>query len=1214
MMREAQQFILALFCLAIILLIACDLGTPPAPLKDNPFYPENPYDLFHLTAEISGGGITLNWTPVLMECVAGYNLYGNVDDSLFTLKYQSSTRYDSTYLDTGIQNGRKYSYYIVARNVNGDTSVSNTTALVVNSNPILSIDDTSGFISVRQVNLTLLAFGASSMQIGTPFVDDGDWLPYSTTATAVFDSGSDEPVEKIVQARFAYPNGDTSLVVSDTTYPLPMNSSLIIADDSLYTASREVTLNLYSAGVLWMLLSNEPLVWETVVAPELDWLEYDTTYTWNLDYGEGAKGVFGYFLNDFGYISEATDFINPLPLEADYNIDHNANYSATRAVWLYPSAQGVNLMWKFSQDSLFSGCQWQILSDSLNFLLSAGAGNKVVYVKIRNDFQIESPLLADTIAPLPMNPNLNIDHNAQYTADRTVWLYPQAQGANLVWKFALDTLFASVQYQALSDSVNYQLPTGAGTKTIFAKFKNDFEIESGIISASIEPLPMNPALNIAHNAQYTPTRLVWLFPQVQGYNIRWQYSDDMSFPSGQWSDLIDSISFILDSGEGAKTVYAKFKNDFDIESAIVSDDIAPLPMNPNLNIAHNATYTPTRNVWIFPSADGSNLTGKISEDNTFGGISWQFLTDSVEFILSTGNNLKTVYGIFKNDFDIESGIVNDDIYPQPITNTGVIIASDSLYINHNLAVLSITGEGVNELKLSATGDSTSSPWSAFTNTVTGFDLGSGDGLKYAYAWYSNDFYIDGPDYDSVYLDTQCQIDTLYWSATGGDTLQMGETIHLTLIALEDNLGLESGGFPLLTLPGVFSDLPLNDNLNGSYSSDYIIQSDDYCIGGIIAANFIDRAGNIAVPFNATNALNISTFWEDTYGGSSDDYSRCVLQTSDGNYVIAGETNSYGGGEGDAWLFKVDGNGNQMWNRNFGGTSWDGASCAKETEDGGFIIIGSTYSYGAGNCDIWLLKTDMQGNEEWNRTFGGNNEDMGFGLCQTADGGFILAGHTRSYGGTTPKIWLIKTDSQGNQQWNHYYSTANTEFAYDIKITSDGGYVVVGSASSYTFSFIKLLKTDASGNEQWENVYESSIHSCGYGVEQTPDGGYVIVGYKFLSDEDDVCLIKINSSGFQLWSRYFDGGGDDWGYSLEQLADGGFIVTGMKGLPSAHDVWLFKTDSQGYQQWSREYGGSGNDWGRCVKQTSDGGYIIVGRSDSFGGGDFDSYLIKVAPIP
>jgi len=307
----------------------------------------------------------------------------------------------------------------------------------------------------------------------------------------------------------------------------------------------------------------------------------------------------------------------------------------------------------------------------------------------------------------------------------------------------------------------------------------------------------------------------------------------------------------------------------------------------------------------------------------------------------------------------------------------------------------------------------------------------------------------------------------------------------------------------------------------------------------------------------------------TFGGLDDDRAYSVQQTTNGGYIIAGYTRSYGAGSSDAWLIKTDGSGNLTWSNTFGGSAYDDAYSVKQTTDGGYIIAGRTYSYDAGGGDAWLIKTDGSGNQLWSKTFGGSYIDYAYSVNQTTDGGYIIAGYTLSYGAGGSDVWLIKTDDSGNQLWSKTFGGSGYDYARSVKQTTDGGYIIAGYTESYRPGFKDvwlLIKTDGSGNQLWSNTFGDSFADDAYSVQQTTDGGYIIAGRtgSYGAGSYDVWLIKTDGSGNQLWSNTFGDSFADDAYSVQQTTDGGYIIAGNTYSYGAgqSDVWLIKTDGNG----------------------------------------------------
>ncbi len=361
-------------------------------------------------------------------------------------------------------------------------------------------------------------------------------------------------------------------------------------------------------------------------------------------------------------------------------------------------------------------------------------------------------------------------------------------------------------------------------------------------------------------------------------------------------------------------------------------------------------------------------------------------------------------------------------------------------------------------------------------------------------------------------------------------------------------------------------------------------------------------------------------WNRTYGGPSNELASEVHVTKDGGYIIIGVTESYGVGDGDAWLIKTDSEGSEEWNKTFGGPGDDQGFSVQQTRDNGYIITGFTKSYSAGNSDIWLIKTDRYGMKQWDKTFGGPGLEEGRSVMETRDGGYIIAGGTESYGAGSFDIWLIKTDSEGNKEWERTFGGPNYDWAFSVQQTEDDGYVITGTSCSYDDTGkgdLWLIKTDPEGNKEWERTFGGPGHDAGRFVREISDGGYVIVGdtQSYGAGIQDIWVIKTDAHGTEKWNRTFGGSGFDSGYSILEIGNGNgdYLIVGHteshEYLSGSGTAWLIKVDSGGNKKWNKTFGNGGTQAFKSVQETGDGTYIIAGDS-TIPSSLIDVWLVKV----
>ncbi|MDD5087291.1 MAG: T9SS type A sorting domain-containing protein [bacterium] len=302
-----------------------------------------------------------------------------------------------------------------------------------------------------------------------------------------------------------------------------------------------------------------------------------------------------------------------------------------------------------------------------------------------------------------------------------------------------------------------------------------------------------------------------------------------------------------------------------------------------------------------------------------------------------------------------------------------------------------------------------------------------------------------------------------------------------------------------------------------------------------------------------------SMWSRTFGTYNNDQCFDVQLTADGGFALAGYMQANGSGNDDFALVKTDANGNQQWRRTFRGSSDERCYAVQQTSDGGYLLAGGTESYGSGNSDFWLVKTNSNGDSLWSRTFGGGNYERCYSAQQTSDGGYVLAGSTNSFGAGGRDFWLVKTNASGNMQWSRTFGRGSDQDCMAVRQTSDGGYVLAGIAVGFTYDNKNfwMVKTNSNGDSVWSRLFGSNSSEECYDVLQTPDGGYVLAGFASFGG-NGFWMVKTNSNGDSLWSRMFHGGVEC--RSIQRTADGCYVLAGRTQSFGAgfNDFWIVKT--------------------------------------------------------
>ncbi|MFO7649872.1 MAG: hypothetical protein R6X13_00825 [bacterium] len=302
---------------------------------------------------------------------------------------------------------------------------------------------------------------------------------------------------------------------------------------------------------------------------------------------------------------------------------------------------------------------------------------------------------------------------------------------------------------------------------------------------------------------------------------------------------------------------------------------------------------------------------------------------------------------------------------------------------------------------------------------------------------------------------------------------------------------------------------------GSDADDLSFRAVATADGGCAVVGFAIRSGRADVTLLKTDARGDSS-WCRTYGGNSDDLGYAVDQCPDSGFIIAGATFSYGSGRPNIYAIRTDAQGDTLWTRTYGGSSEEYAFSVAATADSGFIVCGWTKSFGAGAGDIYLIKLDDAGDTLWTRMYGGAGNDYGHAIRQTPDGGYIVAGSTFSYGAGESDFWLVRTDARGDTLWTRTYGGATSDLGHSVDLAADGGFALAGQTNSFGAGSYDawLVRTDARGDTLWTRAFGGDAEERAYSVAATVDGGFTLGGWTRSSGAGgaDAWLVKTDSLG------------------------------------------------------------------------------------------------------
>jgi len=350
-------------------------------------------------------------------------------------------------------------------------------------------------------------------------------------------------------------------------------------------------------------------------------------------------------------------------------------------------------------------------------------------------------------------------------------------------------------------------------------------------------------------------------------------------------------------------------------------------------------------------------------------------------------------------------------------------------------------------------------------------------------------------------------------------------------------------------------------------------------------------------------------WKHLYGRPSNTETLTdVKQTADGGYIAVGSTFSYEADPGVEylWVVKTDAEGDTLWTKVFGnGGGDDAASSVVITQNGNFVIVGETASYSQDGLDAWILKLDSNGDTIWTKTFSGNNADIAKSVIIDKKGRYIVAGHTKGATG----IWdalLLKYDADGNLLWDRTYGGTNLEKMNDLCQTEDGNYLLTGYTTSFGVDSedLYLIKADENGDTVWTKTYGGPADQNGHGIDMLPDGGAIVAGWTgtFLS-ASDIWLLRVDADGDTLWTKTYHYGDWDQANKVIRTFNGGFLLSGKaKG-----NFMVMKTSDDGSVQWIEN--SLSNSVGLGIEQNAEGDFVVAGQ-DASAGLVIDAILVKL----
>lgn len=356
-------------------------------------------------------------------------------------------------------------------------------------------------------------------------------------------------------------------------------------------------------------------------------------------------------------------------------------------------------------------------------------------------------------------------------------------------------------------------------------------------------------------------------------------------------------------------------------------------------------------------------------------------------------------------------------------------------------------------------------------------------------------------------------------------------------------------------------------------------------------------------------------WARSYGGSSNDWFQSVLATSDGGSVTAGVTESFGAGLADLGVAKLTRTGEVIWHKAYGGGVPDRGGSIQATADGGYVMAGHTRSFSS-SYDFWVLTLSAEGVPLLQKAFGGAGFEVAYSIRPTQDGGYWVGGWTNSFGAGGYDFWIVRLHSDGTLARQKTLGGAGQDLLYSMETTSDDGCIVTGAtrsfgAGDYDFWILKLRSDDS---VEWQKTFGGSSEDIPASLRKTSNGGFVVAGstLSFGAGSHDAWVMELNAAGEVVWQKTYGGTEEDRAEHIQPTRDGGYLVTGRTKSfrASGYDCWLMKLDATGQLLWQNRYGGAADEIAWSAREIPEEGFLLVGQTSTFGAGGMDGWVLKV----